>query len=667
MPIHLDFETFSVADIRACGAYRYAQDPSTEVLIMGWAVDDGAVVSEQWVPLLHDRIRTAIDAGEIFMAHNAQFEMAIWKHVLHERYGWPDIPPAQWYCTAAHAASLKLPRSLDKAGAAAQVPIQKDKDGARLIRLFCMPRKPTRKNPSTRIMPGDMPEDFAKFIEYNRIDVESERALEHKLPPMDKREMNVWRYDCKINGRGLPIDTALVKRTIVVVNQLQAQIIQQTRDLTCTADNPEGIAPTQVAKLLEFIQDDGGGVLFTLQRKEIEEKMKLTQFPDRVNEILELRMEGARVSTKKLLSMLKVCGTDSRARGTLLYHGAGPGRWSGRLIQPHNFVRGTYKQRQRDIVVEVLERYSADELQLLFPRPMEAISNVMRAFICAPAGRILYVADYSSIEARILVWLAGQDDMVAMYHKGMDLYIWMASQIYGVTIESIDPETPDGYEKRRTGKHVILGAGYGMGVPKFIITCKEIGGFVVQESIAQLGIDTYRETHHMVKKLWKAMERAAIACVRTGQTQVCGARDRIKFSMWYGTDGFEILFMHLPSGRKISFPFPKLQPGQFGDQLSYMSEDGKTKQWWRETTYGGKLVENAVQGIARDFMLHGMINVEKADYEVVSTVHDEIISERDEGTGSLEEYEKLVCSLPAWGAGCPIAAEGFVAKRWRKN
>jgi DNA polymerase len=398
--------------------------------------------------------------------------------------------------------------------------------------------------------------------------------------------------------------------------------------------------------------------LDNLQRKPLEEFLAAhgAELPGNVREVLELRIEGARVSVKKLLSMLHVVCEDSRVRGVFLYWGARTGRWSGKLIQPHNYVRGTYKQALREWILHILGLDDAiEQLEMFFPRMLEALSNVMRGFIAAPGGRVLYVVDYANIESRIVVWLARQDDVVKLYRDKVDLYRWMGGHVYDKDPKDITSE------ERRCSKHIVLGCGFGMGPPKFVWTCKEVGGFDIELSFAEKCVKMYRTKMPKVKSLWYEMDEAAVECVRTGLPTVL-KRGRIKF---YREDTF--LFMELPSGRRLSYPYPEVQPGRFGDEVTYMSEHPKTHQWVRESTYGGKLVENAVQAIARDIMVEGMIHAEKSGYEVDGTVHDEIITERDEGTGDLHEFEQLVCRIPKWADGCPIAAEAFTAKRWRKQ
>lgn len=673
--VHLDFETYSRIDLRNCGLYRYAEDESTEVLIIGYAFDDEPV--EIWrtdqdlfelpPPELIDRIQH----GDEVCAHNAQFERAIWHWCLHKRHGWPDIKLKQWFCTAAQAAALALPRNLDGAAGAVELDARKDPRGYKLIRTFCIPRRATKNNPKTRIMPQDQPDDFNDFVEYCRQDVVTERAFKARVPALTRNERIVWQFDTKINERGLPLDVGLIKQTITIAQELTRRNRERVLEMT------DGIAPTQRDKFLEWmnteLQGDGPGdnsgvFLETLQRKELEDLLKsekdgMVLLPANVRELLELRIEGARVSIKKLLAMLAVVGADNRARGTLLYWGARTGRWAGRLIQPHNFPRGRYSKDEREIILDLLQHGDPDLLLTFFDKGMEALSNILRGFICAPDGRILYVVDYSQIEARILVWLAGQDDIVKMYFDKRDLYLWMASKIYGVPEEELirlyKAKDPDVTFKRLVAKHTVLGCGFQMGASKFHGTCEGFG-VDIEFALAENCVFMFRSSHPRVKALWYEVDNAAREVLRTGIPQRC-AQGRLEFFI----EGI-FLRMRLPSGRCLSYPYPKLMFMEDGrENITYMVEE--KKQWRREKTYGGKLVENAVQAMARDVMVNGMINAERAGYEVVSTVHDEIITEADENFGDVHAFEHIVCQLPAWAQGCPIAAEGYKAKRWRKQ
>lgn len=649
--IHTDVESFSLLDVRVVGAWRYWEDPSTEVLCLSWAEDDGPVTTWRRGQPVPPRLAERIRSGALCGAHNAQFERLAFIKDLGPRCGFPVPKLEQWRCTAAQAAALALPRALDKALTAAGLLVRKDPRGKQLIKRFCVPRKPTRADKATRIHTWEDPEGFDALCEYCEQDVRGERALYHHLPKLQPAEEKVWQLDTIINERGLPIDLDLVDQMIDVADTRQEQISKRVLELT------GNIRATQRDKILEWLHAEGGEVQ-TLQAKELKDALvdDGTMMPAKVRELIALRLEASKVSTKKLVTVKKCLSTDGRVRGTLLYHGATPGRWAGKLIQPHNFPRGTYSKSDQAFIVDRLLANDLESIELLYSESVvEALSYVLRGIIKAPEGRVLNVADYAAIEARGLVWAARQEDSVQQYWKGADKYRIMAGHIFGISPDKVTSA------QRKVGKDVILGCGYGMGVDKFMITC-EARGAPVPKALATKGVYGYRDTHPRVVQFWKDCENAAVAAIQSP-----GKKYRVGYVLFYVHDDF--LFIQLPSGRRLAYPEPRLEiTNKFGDmrfEITFAGE-GKNKHWMRVSTYGGKLVENIIQAIARDIMVSGMFNVEAAGYEVVSTVHDEIISEADAGFGSVKEYEHLLCETPEWGHTCPVAAEGYVAQRWRK-
>lgn len=649
--LHMDVESFSLLSVKDVGAWRYWEDPSTHVLCLCWAIDNGTVQKWRRGDPVPPRLAERIVAGDLCGAHNAQFERLAFLKDLGPRQKFPLPKLRQWRCTAAQAAALALPRSLDKLGAAIGLAMLKDKRGTALIKRFCLPRKPTRKDPGTRIYPWEDPEGFEELVEYCAQDVRAERAAYEEMPKLSEAEERVWQLDTIINERGLPIDVDLVDEMISVADERLYAINKEVVELT------GGIRPTQREKILAWIQAAGGEDIDTLQAKELKDSLKdMADLPIDVRRLIALRLEASKVSTRKLIRVKQCLSTDNRVRGTLLYHGATPGRWAGKLIQPHNFPRGTYSKRDQAMLIELLQRREADAIEMLFAEPIvEAISYVLRGIIRASEGRQLYVADYSAIEARGLVWAARQEDAVAQYHKGIDKYRLMAAVIFGIPIASVTAA------QRKVGKDVILGCGYSMGVPKFMLTCEQRGA-PVSEAIAKAGVYGYRDTHPKVVEFWRTCENCAVAAV-----QNTGKKYRAGYVLFFVEGRY--LYIQLPSGRRLAYPDPEIRMSQkFGDlkpEVTFMGE-GTNRQWIRLSTYGGKLVENIIQAIARDLMVAGMFNVEEAGYECVSTVHDEIISEADLDYGDVKEYEELLCDIPEWAYNCPVTAEGYAAIRWRK-
>lgn len=648
--IHADCESFCVLDVTKVGMFRYWEDPSAEVLCLSWCIDDGPV--HIWVQGDEPprELCNAIRMGMKIGAHNAGFEFLAFKHWL-SKHGFPMPKLKQMECTAAQAAALALPRALGKVAMAVGLALQKDDRGKKLIKLFCAPRKPTKKDPGLRIYPWEDPENFEALCEYCKQDTRVEREIWNILPRLSEDEQNVWRLDFKINNRGIPLDVDFIDNMIDMSDEHAAFLKERCIQLT------NGINPTQRDKILEWIQEQGGEV-DNLQSKTLKDVVQDDELlPDNVKELIDIRLAASRVSVKKLLAAKKCMSSDNRIRGTILYHGATTGRFSGKLLQPHNFVRPLVESAQQAIIVDLINQQDIESIQMLYGEPMTAMSFALRGMICAPEGRMLRVADYAQIEARGLVKAAGQLDAVERYRRGVDQYRIMASIIFGKPIEKITSE------ERKVGKDVILGCGYQMGAEKFQATCKS-RGLNISFELAERSVKAFRKQYDKVKKYWYDIERAAVSAVEKP-----GARFRVGYVSYIVEDDF--LYCDLPSGRRLAYPYPELKVVQkyedFKLQVSFMGEVGSgVNNWKRNTTYGGKLVENIIQAISRDLMVNGMFNAESKGYEIIMTVHDELLSENDIGFGSLKEYEAALCDMPDWFHDCPIVTEGYEAPRWRK-
>lgn len=698
--LHIDFETFSYAPLRTCGAYRYAVDPTTEILCCCWASGNQEV--ETWVPCITleqakalgmqqvtdytesyvvDRgsnvvstrrmkawhfgkkvpkpLADSIARGDTIIAHNAQFERAILQAVVHRRHGGPRTKVRQFACTAARSAAAGLPRSLEGAGNALGTTAQKDVEGAKLLKVFAMPRKPTKADKRTRILPTEQHHDFIRLVEYCQQDVRTERDVDAVVPHLNDLEQQVFWFDMQINERGLLIDIPLVEKASAVVAHLEKEIVHEVEKLTTSTEYPTGIRPTQVAKMLGVFQSMGVH-LENMQADHVRKYMKnnLPHLSEKAKRLLFLRMEAGKSSTKKFASMRAFCSGDHRARGTLLFYGAHTGRWSGKGVQPHNFIRGKLKYAEQLRIFELLGHGDHEVMQILYEWPITAISSCMRGFIRAAPGKILRVVDYSAIEARVLAWMAQETEVLKAYIAGLDVYKVMASKLYNVPYEEVSDE------QRRIGKNLVLGCGYGLGGAKFVLY-SEKAGVEISEEFAKAAVKTYRNGHRNIVRFWGDVERCAIQAVREQRTQERPVVLRnLRFFMerqW--------LCVRLPSGRSLRYFRPKVVPVEkFGEpalQLCYKTEF--RGQLITESTYGGKLVENIIQAIARDVLVHGMLSAERAGYSVIGTVHDEIVTEVPFNHGSVKELEHIVCQLPQWASGLPIGAEGFESERYRKG
>lgn len=649
---HLDFETFSAIDIRKVGAHRYARHPSTEVLIACYWLP-GMTDVMTWLPLEEDppkRLMSYIKNGGLIGAHNANFERLVWQHALARQH--PDIPTIekkQWVCTAAKAAASGLPRSLDRALHAAGCEVKKNPDGMRLIKIFSVPRKPTKKDDSTRVYPKDRPDEFLKFIDYCKDDVRGEMALDVALPDLRTREKMFFRLDMWMNDRGLPIDLPLVEKTLAVLGELERRNLEEAQALT------GGVKASQVAKMIELLEERGLS-LENLRAETIRVALKDAALDPTTRRLLELRVEGSKASTKKLQAM-KLCADpdDHVVQGGFLYHGAHTARYSGRLVQPHNFIRGNLKDWQRDQVFELLRHGDADLLAMLYEKPIDVISQCMRGYIKAPEGQEFYVVDYTAIEARLLAWLSGEEEVLEAYRKGLDVYKVMAAKLWKIAYDDVSDE------QRRIGKNLVLGCGYSLGGAKFVDYCANLG-LVIEPEFAMSAVRTYRKEHQNIVASWKTVETLVVDAIKNPGKITRGLKCRFFMREHW-------LCVELPGGRELRYPYARALPVIRYDkpamEISFATEF--KGQWGREKTYGGKLIENIVQAIARDVMMEGMYNAEKAGYPVIGTVHDEVITLRDVGTGDIKKLELLVCDVPEWADGMPLAAKGFVCDRYKKD
>lgn len=652
--LHIDFETYSEQSLRTVGVYRYVRDPSFEPLMMGWGFSSSEDV-DLWLPTdsldLPEEVVDHIESGGIVKAFNVEFERTVWNQYCVPVLGWPRVSLNQWHCSAARAAAAGLPRSLDKVAMALNLAMRKDPEGARLIKLFCVPRKATKKDARTRIRPQDAPEEFRKFGGYCKQDVRVEKAVEALMPEMQPIQRKLFQYTLKLNERGIPIDGASVRDALTVVGCLEKNIDARVRKLS------GGIRATQRDKMMAVFADMGVD-LENMRAQTVRDYLKLhgdTMDPA-ARDLLLLRIEAGKSSTKKLMAMSRSMDLeDEHVRGTLLYHGAHTGRYAGKLIQPQNFIRGGKGERKPAIIFELLKQRDPDLFELMYEWPITAVSECMRGFIKAPDGYRFCVSDYTAIEARVLAWLCDERTMLENYRKGLDVYKVMATRLFNVAYDKVDDE------QRRIAKNLVLGCGYQLSGPKFVDYCAN-AGLIIEEPFAIEAVKAYRKDVPAIVSGWRDVEDCAIQALRTKAP--VEFRGKLEFSMWK-----HWLCMTLPSGRRIMYPYARAEVGErFGKPVWKATFRTEIKgKWLRESTYGGKIIENAVQGIAADVMVEGAYNAERNDYPLITTVHDELVTLKELGQGSAKELNGIICDLPKWTTGIPLSSEGFECVRYRKG
>jgi DNA polymerase len=660
---HIDFETRSVVDLRKTGVYVYAEDKSTDVWCAAYTFDDGPV--KIWTPdqPMPSDIATHVMNGGAFWAHNAAFERTIWHHVLTRRYDWLTPYLSQWNCTMARAYAMSLPGALDSASAALGISEAKDPVGYRTMLRMSRPR---RYNEDGSPVWWDDPVRIKELIAYCVQDVVVERALHARLMELRPLEKDIWQLDQLINDRGIRVDTLLCHAAKPII----VETLRKLNDEIKVASHWTIPSCDAVAKITAFCVARGVEVN-GVARGDITDLLTRKDLPPDVRRVLEIRAEAGKAAVKKIDALLKGCSSDGRARGLLAYHGAATGRWAARRFQPHNIKRP--KDKDQDALIPVVMTGSASAVEMLAGPPLEVVGDILRGMIIAENGSSLYAADFSNIEGRALAWMADEKWKIKAFEafdagQGDDLYKLAYARSFGTNPSTVSPD------QRQVGKVMELALGFGGGVGAFQTMAAGYGVEVSDERANELKT-AWREAHPNIRQFWYDTEDAAIAAVRKpGMTFPCGM---IAFRM-----AGSFLFMRLPSGRMLTYPYPKLREvetpwGAKKIALTYKStvsgntnrrvikDPGNSSNWARISTYGGSLVENAVQATARDVMAEAMLRVEAAGYPVVLTVHDEIVSETY--GREVDEFQMLIEQPPAWATGFPIAAKAWSGPRYRKD
>ncbi len=666
----LDYETFSEASLKRVGAYEYSKHPSTEVLCVAWRIGTLETLRSRttkvWAPGHSQSILELLDAFKnpsvILVAQNAYFEQVITKHVLarqlHTQEFLADIPLERWVCTAALAAALAIPRNLEGAGQALGLSVQKDMEGHRLMLRWAKPRKPSKKNPATRLTKEIDPVGFEKLLNYCVTDIDTEVELLLRCPPLTPTERQVWLLDQKINWNGFRVDRHLVNTILTMIDLESKHLLKRCDEIT------DGVVRStkQRDATLQWLEQ-WGCYLPDLRAGTVAEALKTGLAKGPARKLLQVRAAASKSSTAKYTAFKERSTTDGRLRDILKFHGASTGRWSGAGVQVQNLPRPTLKQHHIDYIIDVIKSGPPHEslswLTTLYSEPMSIFSNLLRSVIIAPKGKVLDVADYSAIEARVVFWLANHEKGLQAYREKRKLYEELAAVIFGVKAADI---SKDGIE-RFVGKQATLGCGFGMGAVKFQATCQNYGQ-VISEDLAQRAVKTYREVNRPVVVLWSNLEKAAVAA-----TENPGKKFTINHTTWWRTK--ETLWCQLPSGRRLAYMNPEVvvEETRFGEKpVLYHHGIGFNKKWMRQKTWGGVLTENVTQAVARDIMANAMLLIDRGGWDIAFTVHDELISERDvDSILTHEDYCELMQTLPAWAEGLPLEVEGWHGTRYRKG
>lgn len=641
--LHIDLECYSASDLTKCGVYRYADDPSFEILLFGYSVDGGdvKVIDLASGEKLPDEIKAAVlDPAILKFAHNAQFERVCLSRLFKTK-----LDPAGWRCTMVGSMYLGLPASLADIGAVLGLEKQKMTEGKALIRYFCVPCKETAANGGrTRNMPEDDPEKWELFKSYNKRDVETEMEIERKISrfPVPDFLWEQYATDQRMNDLGIAVDMQLVENAIKIDEECREKYTDRAKELT-GLENPN--SPMQVKKWLE----DQGVEAPSLAKKDVEELMKTADGD--VKEMLELRQVLSKSSVKKYEAIRNCVCSDGRVHGLLQFYGASrTGRWAGRLVQVQNLPQNHLANLAT--VRELVKGGHYDALELLYDSVPDVLSQLIRTAFVPKDGCKFLVADYSAVEARALSWAAGEDWKMDAFAAGRDIYCSTASRMFGVPVVKHGVNG----DLRQKGKIAELACGYGGAVGAL----KAMGGEAMglTEDEMKTIVESWRGANSKIVQFWWDVDSAVIKAVR--EHKITKAR---MFTFHYES-GF--LIATLPSGRSLFYAKPHLMENQFGrPELTYMGT-GTNRKWQRIESYGPKIVENLIQGFCRDLLAEAIGRMTKAGYRIVMHIHDEVVIE-----APMDADLKTACDLmsvtPDWAPGLKLSAAGFAAEFYQKD
>ena len=639
--LSIDIETYSDVDLSKCGVYKYASSPAFEVLLFGYAADGGDVrvvdlACGEQIP--EEVISALADTSVTKWAFNAMFERVCLSNFLGE---W--LEPEGWHCTMVWSATLGLPLSLETAGAALGLEKQKLTEGKDLIRYFCVPCKPTKANGGrTRNRPEHDPEKWERFKAYNLRDVETEMQIQKRLSgfPVPDAIWEEYHLDQEINDRGIGVDMELVRQAIAMDARSRERLTAAMRELT------ELENPNSVQQMKQWLADHGLET-DTLGKKAVAELVKTA--PEPLREVLSLRQQLAKSSVKKYTAMENAVCADSRAHGMFQFYGANrTGRFSGRLIQLQNLPQNHMGDLAEARALVRSGNYEA--LSMLYEDIPDTLSQLIRTAFVPQNGRKFIVADFSAIEARVIAWFAGERWRLKVFEDGGDIYCASASQMFHVPVEK---HGVNGH-LRQKGKIAELALGYGGSVGAL----KSMGALemgLAEEELQPL-VDAWRSSNPMITQFWWDVDRAVKDCIRQRvPTETHGLRFDYRSAM---------LFITLPSGRRLAYVKPRIGENRFGgESVTYMGVSG-TKKWERLESYGPKFVENIVQGTARDILCYAMRTLRNC--AIVAHVHDEVIIEADRRMSVAAVCEQMG-RTPPWAKGLKLRADGYECEFYQKD
>lgn len=657
--LSIDLETFSSVDIKKSGAWKYISSPDFEILLFAYSLDYAEPVCVDFASgeMLPREIAEALTSPNyIKHAYNAPFEWGCLS-----KYIGRQLPPEQWRCTMFKGLYAGYTAGLEATGRALGLSEDKRKlnTGKALIRYFCVPCKPTKANGGrTRNLPHHDPQRWKLFKEYNCQDVVTEMEIDKRLsgvvvPDFVQKE---WETDLVINSRGVAVDMDMVHGALEIGAAVKQSLTEEAVRIS-GLDNPNSIT-----QLSSWLESETEVEISDLRKDTVAKMLSREDNSPEVQRMLEIRQELGKTSTKKYDAIEAAVCEDGRVRGLLQFYGANrTGRWAGRLVQVQNLPR-TYTE-PLELARELVKGRKIDALRLIYGSVSDTLSQLIRTAFVASPGNVLIDADFSAIEARVISWLAGEEWRLEVFRTHGKIYEASASQMFGVPLERIKKGNPE-YSLRQKGKVAELALGY-QGSTGALIQMGALDMGIPETDLPDI-VSRWREANKRIRDLWYKMDSAAVQVIKQGGCiGVNGCLVAHEFNYAQNTDYMSIT---LPSGRKLYYIAPQIGENQWGNpSISYMGMDQSTKKWKRLETYGGKLVENIVQAIARDCLAQAIEHLEAAGLPVVFHIHDEVVIDCPPDAASLDEIVKIMSQPIAWAPGLPLGADGWVGNFFKKD
>ncbi|WP_156965290.1 DNA polymerase [Pontibacillus litoralis] len=654
--LNIDIETFSSVDIKKSGLYKYVQSPDFEVLLFAYSIngETARIVDIARGEEIPQNVVSAMRNPDVTLhAYNAAFE---W-YCLSKYFGLslPEVWLDLWRDTMLHGMYCGYTAGLGATAKAIGLPQDKRKMtvGNSLIKLFCTPTKPTKNNGNrTRTLPHHEPEKWELFKEYCIQDVEVEKEIENRLSrfPVPEAEQKLWELDQQINVRGIKVDQELVDGAIYSSNLITSELKEEAVSITGLSN------PNSAAQLKQWLAQQGLEVE-NLQKDTVLELLENTSGD--IKRVLEIRQEMSKTSVKKYQAMKDAVCEDGRVRGLLQFYGANrTGRWAGRLVQVQNLPRNYLDTL--DLARELAREKKADALKVIYGNVPNTLSELIRTAFIPSEGNKLAISDFNAIEARVIAWLAGEQWRMDVFNTHGKIYEASASAMFGVPIEEITK----GSDLRQKGKVAELALGY-QGAAGALISMGALNMGLAEEELPDI-VKRWRSSNRRIVDLWYSLENAALAVMRTGQPQ--GVKGLLLQRESDIQNGLDFLTITLPSSRKLFYVNPFLAENDFGKEaIHYRGMNQTTKKWEKISTYGGKLTENVVQAIARDCLAVTLARLDKAGYESIMHIHDEVVLDVPQERVDLEKIENIMKQPIQWAPGLPLNADGFISDYYMKD